>query len=83
MGDIGLLSSQTVAELIHQKFESPLPVVHDLEDPLIKGESQKRRKKESADYCTWPGGSSDKGWVAKEEKERERWLLYLTWRILW
>ncbi len=42
MGDIGLLSSQTVAELIHQKFESPLPVVHDLEDPLIKGESQKR-----------------------------------------
>jgi hypothetical protein len=45
MGDIGLLSSQTVTELIHQKFESPLPVVHDLEDPLIKGESQKERER--------------------------------------
>jgi hypothetical protein len=37
MGEIGLLSTETVGELIQQKFESPLPSPHDIEDPLIKG----------------------------------------------
>ena len=43
MGDIGLLSAQTVGELIHQKFESPLPKTQEGEDPLINGKSDQIR----------------------------------------
>ena len=43
MGDIGLLSAQTVGELIHQKFESPLPKTQEGEDPLINGKSDQVR----------------------------------------
>ena len=38
MEDIDLVSKSTVDDLIHQKFESPLPKCQDDDDPFIKGE---------------------------------------------
>ena len=38
MESIDLVSKATVDDLIFQKFESPLPVGQDDEDPFIKGE---------------------------------------------
>ena len=38
MESIDLVSKATVDDLIFQKFESPLPVNQDDEDPFLKGE---------------------------------------------
>jgi len=38
MEDLELISKTTVEDLIHQKFESPLPKCQDDDDPFIKGE---------------------------------------------
>ena len=38
MAAIGLVPEETIKNLIHQKFEAPLPKTQDDDDPFIKGE---------------------------------------------
>jgi len=72
MAVLGLVSEETVADLIKTKFETPLPTTQDDDDPFIKGEfevikellekhPEMKEGKKKIDYVININGPSPKG----------------------